>query len=155
MRKLVFILAMTSILGCEESNNETPIPIESNQISTGTSFGMCIGYCYNELLITEEALTHIQRSWTPDSLPEIQRVYEERDVWPNLISSDLWQTFMELPETIGCPDCADGGAEWVEWRSESGTSKKVVFEYGKDVPEITRLLEEIRQIRNTTFHKAE
>ena len=35
-----------------------------------------------------------------------------------------------MDEIIGCPDCADGGAEWIEITSGE-TSHKVTFEYNK------------------------
>ena len=34
-----------------------------------------------------------------------------------------------MPETIGCPDCADGGAEWIEIKLANGEKHKVTFEY--------------------------
>ncbi|MBN1415243.1 MAG: hypothetical protein JW973_09100 [Bacteroidales bacterium] len=38
-------------------------------------------------------------------------------------------SFFELPEIIGCPDCADGGAEWVEVELAGSRKHKVTFEY--------------------------
>ena len=38
-------------------------------------------------------------------------------------------SFFELPETIGCPDCADGRAEWLEIELMNGEKHKVTFEY--------------------------
>jgi hypothetical protein len=46
------------------------------------------------------------------------------------------EAFFRLPETIGCPDCADGGAEWLEIRNGSKVHK-VTFEYMNE-PEMLR-----------------
>jgi hypothetical protein len=48
---------------------------------------------------------------------------------------------------IGCPDCADGGGEWIEI-SNRHTSKKIVFEYNQSVPEINSLVTKLRRLRN-------
>jgi hypothetical protein len=51
-----------------------------------------------------------------------------------------------LYNRIGCPDCADGGAEWiqVDWIDES---KRVTFENGRMVEGIEKLIEKLRQMR--------
>jgi hypothetical protein len=46
----------------------------------------------------------------------------------------------------GCPDCADGGAEWVQVRA-SGDSIRATFEYGATLEPIAALQAEIRALR--------
>jgi hypothetical protein len=48
----------------------------------------------------------------------------------SLIASLDYSAFMNLPATIGCPDCTDGGTEWIELSAPNG-GHKVTFEYGK------------------------
>ena len=52
-----------------------------------------------------------------------------------------------LDDRIGCPDCADGGAEWIEIDSMDGV-KRVTFENGQTVNGIEPLVEKLRQLRN-------
>jgi hypothetical protein len=40
--------------------------------------------------------------------------------------------FFELPQTIGCPDCTDGGAEWLEIELADGRTHKLIYEYGNE-----------------------
>ena len=46
----------------------------------------------------------------------------------------------------GCPDCADGGAEWIEIDTGSGPIR-VTFEFGDTLPGIGPLQAEIRALR--------
>src|SRR6185295_14271553 len=50
--------------------------------------------------------------------------------WADLSAAYDPITFNSLDSVIGCPDCADGGAEWVTVETE-GKDRKVLFEYGK------------------------
>jgi hypothetical protein len=45
----------------------------------------------------------------------------------------------------GCPDCADGGAEWIQ--IEGADSVRVTFEYGAELGGIEELQREIRELR--------
>ena len=46
----------------------------------------------------------------------------------------------------GCPDCADGGAEWIEVRSNQD-SIRTTFEYGRGLEPIAALQAEVRTMR--------
>lgn len=50
--------------------------------------------------------------------------------WETLVKNIDYNTFRKLPAVVGCPDCADGGAEWLEVRLTDGTLHKVTYEYG-------------------------
>ena len=68
----------------------------------------------------------------PDSSFQRSFSSEEWDSLTHLIDPDA---FLALDSVIGCPDCADGGAEWIE--IEYGDqSHKVSFEY-LNAPEVT------------------
>ena len=55
-----------------------------------------------------------------------------------------YELFKKLNEIVGCPDCADGGAEWIE--IIKGDSKhKVTFECGKAPKEIDSLVTVLRE----------
>jgi hypothetical protein len=53
--------------------------------------------------------------------------------------------FRELEGVHGCPDCADGGAEWIQ--VETADPMRVTFEYGVDLDGIEDLQAEIRELR--------
>ncbi|MFN0097435.1 MAG: hypothetical protein ACKVS7_02090 [Gemmatimonadaceae bacterium] len=54
--------------------------------------------------------------------------------------------FDTLPERLGCPDCADGGAETLALVGP-GRDKSVVFEYGDSLAGVQPLLEQVRALR--------
>ena len=58
------------------------------------------------------------------------------------------KAFLELDEIIGCPDCNDGGREWVEV-GDGLIQKRVTFESPEPPEELTNLLTLLRPIRTT------
>nr|WP_068890425.1 hypothetical protein [Pedobacter panaciterrae] len=56
------------------------------------------------------------------------------------------ESFKNLKSTYGCPDCADGGAEWIEIKIGSNT-KRVTFEYGNPPEELKPLNDHLRSIQ--------
>lgn len=121
------------------------------QIVSTTSFGMCVGYCTTRLEISQGRAVLIREArggrGAPQNLPE-QRFAtvltpEEWDAFENLASNtDL----SGLAPVIGCPDCADGGAESLSITGE-GAARAISFEYGASIPEAAPLLERIRSLR--------
>lgn len=51
-----------------------------------------------------------------------------------------------LPPVIGCPDCADGGAESLTIEG-AGEAQSISFEYGAAVAQAAPLLERVRALR--------
>ena len=119
------------------------------RIISTTSFGMCMGYCRTQLEITpvKAVLVREPGGRGAPTLP-VQRF--ERPLapgeWQSLAQSAASARFAGLPETIGCPDCADGGAESLSVTDARGT-KAVNFDHGKDVTELQPLLNQVRDIR--------
>ncbi len=60
--------------------------------------------------------------------------------------------FQSLDDRIGCPDCADGGAEWVQIDWNNG-NKRVTFENRQTVKGIEKLIEKLREMRQIYFYK--
>ena len=52
--------------------------------------------------------------------------------------------FRNLEEVIGCPDCADGGAEWIEITTKD-LNHKVTFEYNNEPEEMQDYIEILRE----------
>ena len=68
------------------------------------------------------------------------------DTYLNLLEIDF-ENFRLLDDRIGCPDCADGGAEWIQvnW---SGQNKRVTFENGQLIKGFEGLVVKLRDLRN-------
>jgi hypothetical protein len=125
-------------------------------IRSGTSFGMYAGYCYSEVTIAAEATTVARKSFRDkNNHPDKQcTVPAGQDDWQQLQRLINREALQELPETIGCPDCADGGAEWIEIEEGENTCR-ITFEYNTDIPEIGPLLNKVREIRNRQIQQCQ
>ena len=123
-------------------------PDEVSVIRATTSFGFCLGYCKTTLEITADGLTYIEEATRSGELPPVRRTAPVSAAeWEALVAALDRGKIEALPETLGCPDCADGGAESIEvigadWR------KSVTFEFGATIPELQPLLERVRTLRS-------
>lgn len=115
-------------------------------IRSGTSFGMCIGYCYTELTVSGTEATLTRTSREPERSPITHRLALRPSEWESLVALADSGALAGLQEVYGCPDCADGGAEWVEVQHD-GQTRRVTFEHGATVPGIERLIARLRELR--------
>ena len=130
-------------------------PTQQLIIKTGTYFGLCTGYCNEELFINSERVIFLKTSNDPsdEEYPDIiEEVSITSEEWSNLVASVNLDEFNSLPDIAGCPDCADGGGEWIEI-SAGETTKRVDFEFGASVPEIDNLLKGLRDLREDISSK--
>ena len=168
---IVLVLALT---GCAPptSSTETPPVLPggaSLKIRTGTYFGMCLGYCVTEVSIAPRkgasasdlgATAVVTRASNlrddPDYPILVDEVPMADDVWASLVreTEEHLDAFFALDETLGCPDCADGGGEWVALSVDERTNR-VDFEFGASIPEIDGLLERIREVRSDLVDRVE
>jgi hypothetical protein len=117
-------------------------------MSYGSSFGMCVGHCNDMLVISKEKVSYIQKMNGSD--PATRTCTStistaEVNAMKALIKDSEFST---LPTTIGCPDCADGGAEWVAV-TDGSNEYKVVFEYGKAPKELAAVVSKFRKLKET------
>jgi hypothetical protein len=117
-------------------------------IRSGTSFGECMGYCRTMLEVDSLDLVFSEFGWGdtvryPTKRQSGKLTASERQC---LMSSVNIDEFMKLDTVIGCPDCADGGAEWIEIERK-GVTRRVTFEYGHSIPAIQNMLDRIRLLR--------
>ncbi len=99
------------------------------KISYGTSFGECMGYCRHQMLITVDSVKY---SCISNGNTLLQKDFYEKTTsvrWDSIRSDLTVSSFFAIPAVNGCPDCADGGAEWLEILFDNGESHKVTFEY--------------------------
>ena len=143
--KLILTVCLFTAAACID-----PLGTESAEglvVRAGTSFGMCIGYCQTELSITADEIVYTESSREPGQYPtRTRRMAITPAEWADISSLGQPSDFDGLEEVYGCPDCADGGAEWIEVEQD-GTRRRVTFEYGASIGRIQRLIDRIRELR--------
>ncbi|MBI9053211.1 MAG: hypothetical protein JEY96_05305 [Bacteroidales bacterium] len=148
MKVLGLFLIVTIYVSCEELSEEDLIyNSEVISIEYGKSFGECNGYCDFSLTLTENTLNYKVSSFTNAvQYPEISRTIEiDSIIWLELREKVDFLLFRNLNEVIGCPDCADEGAEWVKLETRD-ISHKVTFEYENEPEEIEDLVDGLREL---------
>jgi hypothetical protein len=143
------VLFASTLAGCDVSSPTDPGEITA--IHAGTSFGFCgATYCITSLEITAGTLVYVEESRQPGVAPRRRQATLTGDEWEQLVRAVDRDRITALPATVGCPDCADGGAESLEvvgrdWR------KAVLFEFGAAMPELQPLLDQVRRLRRDRF----
>lgn len=140
---IALIAAIFSFNSCQKNGNTN-----IREIGYGTSFGMCVGYCVNDIAVsvnevkfskrkheTNSDIKTCTKKMTEEELNELKKLVNQHD-------------FEKLPEVIGCPDCADGGAEWVALKID-GKIKKVTFEYGNAPSTLKKLVAKLKEIKES------
>lgn len=150
MKPILLTFLITLMLGrCTENNVLTNTGADIT-IRTGTSFGMCVGYCQNEYVFNGTSVTLTQnkngtRSQAQSPTRTCQTTISPAE-WEALKGLANIDTFSSKAETLGCPDCADGGAEYIEL--QTGDRKhRVTFEYNKTIPGFELLVDALRKRR--------
>jgi len=148
MRFLLFsALSAALLVGC---NTSKPVASEETaiiSITHGTNFGHCRGYCRKEVIFSEDKVQYIESSVDSGKNPEKKEQFDYTETqWKNLSGKVNPESFEKLEETYGCPDCADGGSEYIEIKTLKGT-KRVTIEFNKEAPQLEPLLTELRTQR--------
>jgi hypothetical protein len=141
MKKTLFLsLILLSIISCKNSSHQPLI----QQISFGSSFGECTGYCKNEMALDSGKITIKRSGWNNTVKPIFCEVLQDKNVLNNLSKKIDAVSFFNMQEVWGCPDCADGGAEWIEITLRSGKKHKVTFEYLKEPVALKSIAADLR-----------
>jgi hypothetical protein len=129
------------------AKNATDQTLERTTVRWGTSFGMCGGYCRTELQIDGATLRLTRMSWDTARYPTVMQQQPLTETTRQQIAEKLDRdAISRLKDVYGCPDCADGGAEWVEVETAQ-FKKRVTFEYNKSPAELQALVTELRALR--------
>lgn len=113
----------------------------------GTHFGHCRGYCRKDVIFSEKQVSYIESSVDEKTNPEKKQNFDlSAAKWKSITDKIDWKKFQKLEERYGCPDCADGGSEYIEIVTANGT-KRVTIEFNKELPELEPLLTELRKQR--------
>jgi hypothetical protein len=120
------------------------------QIVSTTSFGMCMGYCSTRLEISEGEAVLVRSARGGRGASDLP---DQR--FETTLSESEWQEIARLaentnldglPPVIGCPDCADGGAESLTIVGATG-AKEIKFNHGATIEQAQPLLERVRALR--------
>lgn len=119
------------------------------RVNYGTSFGECVGFCRKQISVSADSI-HFTAFCDACMTPFLQRkdsVWKPTKAqWDSLRSIIPVNEFNKLPTVIGCPDCADGGAEWLELILTTGETHKVTFEYNNEPTELKQYIPRLRTL---------
>ncbi|WP_258105435.1 hypothetical protein [Marinoscillum sp. MHG1-6] len=128
MNRILPLLILIALSACNSEESLTQEEVQT--IRYGTSFGQCIGYCLSDMEVSAEWVYFTKYGWHEDVDAKSTTINFDKDAYQELLASVDKEKFLASEPVIGCPDCADGGAEWIEMTIDNRT-KKVTFEYGK------------------------
>ena len=139
MRLTLAVSCAALVAGCALFHPAPALP----SVALDASYGMCQGYCATRLAVSPDGVVTFtemdRRADVPDRVRERTLTAAERaDVAEALASASV------VSDTLGCPDCADGGAETVELGDQ-----RVTFDAGGDAGAAMPLAEALRAIRET------
>ena len=140
-------LAGLVLAACGTNDLTGPSNTGVTGVRATTSFGMCLGYCRSALEITAD---HVVYRLFDDRthMPPLERIAPiSAAEWQSLASAVSREKVQALPAVIGCPDCADGGAESIEVLARDWTHA-VTFGFRTDVPQLQPLLDRVRTVRD-------
>lgn len=149
---LLMILSTLFFANCEKDNGliDTQTTMGDYLVNYGTSFGMCIGPCKKEVSVFNNELIftvyYTEGRGAIGGTPKTYKIPLDSTLANSLLKNIDYELFKKFNETIGCPDCADSGAEWVEI-SKGDSKHRVTFEFGKAPKEIESLVTILREKR--------
>jgi hypothetical protein len=147
------------VLSLPACGNEGPAASPGiRQIVSTTSFGMCVAYCSTRLEISEGKAVLVRSarggrgaSDLPDQRFEATLTESE---WREIARLAENTKLDGLPPVIGCPDCADGGAESLSIVGPAG-AKEIKFDHGAMIEQAQPLLERVRALRTKLTPKTD
>ena len=135
------VCIMYGIVTCKKENNTIL------KVRYGTSFGEYMGYCKKDIIITRDHIEFIKSGWVDTLKTKSFKDSIEGNKWSELTQKINIPKFNSLKTIIGCPDCANCGAEWIE--IETMESKhKVTFASGNEPDEVKSYIETLRGYLN-------
>jgi hypothetical protein len=157
---LTLFLLLFLVLSCDFISIESKATFDLSTITikSGQSFGFCVGKCHSEMTIKGQNVEFLvkERNFETGVLVNKEYIYKEFVLAEKSESIQKMiniENFFKLNEIYGCPDCADGGTEWIEIITADKKTKKVTFEFGKNVPEIEKLINLLRKEREALHSK--
>lgn len=139
--QILVLLLPILVSSCATSNQST-----IQNIYYGTSFGMCVGYCKHDIILSKDSINSNCSGWNNSVTPKSETVVQSSAIWDDLKVKFNSTSFFNMEEVVGCPDCADGGAEWVEIKMSDNNKHKVTFEYQNEPKVLKEFVSTLRKI---------
>lgn len=128
-------------------------PQTSIQINSGTSYGECWGYCVFELELDNSNALFTASGWGWYEFPDLLLEDDlSQEMWQQVIEFIDFEYFQSLDDVYGCPDCADGGAEFIEIIYD-GVAKQVTFDAYTEIDGIQELTILLRDLRDEYWNQ--
>jgi hypothetical protein len=152
--KRIWIATIAAFALAACASPATPSPNSVTSVVSTTSFGMCAGFCVTRLTISRGEAVLIREArrgrgaGNYPATPTQQRFSVELTLseWQEIQRLAAAADLAALPDVVGCPDCADGGAESLTIDG-SGGPESVSFEYGATLPPAQALIDRVRALR--------
>ena len=135
---LVGIVSLAAIITACSAEYENISAEPGFVLAGGYSFGECIKVCKVAVEIKGSNISYTSYSNGGNSTTKQCSGNVPANILTNATQTFDFEAFKALPSIIGCPDCTDGGAEWVEVK-KGKQSHKVTFEYNKPPKELVEL----------------
>ncbi len=126
-------------------------------VASGDSFGECLGYCKTQIEASPTRIVFSTEGGTlAGPLPALSdTVSIEHELWSHLVSLARVVPVHALDSIYGCPDCADGGAEWVEIEFAGDESRRITFEFRHAPGPLASLSDTLRTVRRDHWNELE
>jgi hypothetical protein len=134
---VLFGIIALSFSACEKSNDK-----KTATITYGYSFGQANSY---QLLQLNENLFLYEHESAAFKINKRCSKAADSDAFADIMTRVDLKKFRNLPNTIGCPDCADGGAEFVEIKAD-GEIHRVTYNYGKVPEELAEIVIKLKPV---------
>lgn len=154
MKTIIYLFMVVAIFAtsCRTKKETASTTISTTTSSTevikivhGTTFGFCHGYCNKTVTYTASSVVYEQYGRDSIAFPpgSVREVFS-KDQFEAIVSKFKWNEWDTLPDNIGCPDCTDRGAEFIEVTTSKGI-KRVRFDAGADPhPSLAGVLPKMR-----------
>ena len=133
-----------------DTDTDTDPPVDATVISAGWSFGMCIGSCLGDLVISGDSVTYTISDWYPGTPILVNSGTLTASGRTELEGYAAGLVGVNLQAVYGCPDCADGGASYVELDRE-GPQSHHDYEYNYPPAELLDIDTATRDIMDALF----
>jgi hypothetical protein len=124
-------------------------PAGVRKVRYGVSSNFCSGYCSTHLEATQGTfLLTRSGSFSDDgqTLPAISaNALNTEESWNSLIKLIDFASFEQLPDSLGCPGCADGPIYFIEIHFEQKI-KRIEFGHESDIAGIKAFYEKLNTI---------
>ena len=140
-----FLMALAVALSSMACDDSTTGASDVSFVEWKSSFGFCApaSYCTTRLRVSgRQAVLTLESRESPAIRRESQLSEAEAD---SIAEAAARAEFDALPDVIGCPDCADGGAESLTVMVED-EQDEVTFEYNARVDAVEPLLGRMRAL---------